>query len=159
MVPGTLKLTWHSTWKWMIGIRLFPLGMAYFQGLLLLVSGSVLWMWIRCNPSIKCFFCLSMLEAKAGLLSDLSILGSHLCRPKWYIYSTFQDPQILKVQMLHHENEGFPQLWTWRVLGESTSFYIFSHSLFVVRWKYICLKPFIQIQFTLHHVVLPSSLI
>ena len=28
----SLKLTWHSTWKWMVGIRSFPFGMAYFQG-------------------------------------------------------------------------------------------------------------------------------
>ena len=38
---ASLKLT-VCTWKWMVGIRLFPVGMAYFQVLLLLVSGSVI---------------------------------------------------------------------------------------------------------------------
>ncbi len=36
-----LKLTAsQSTWKWMVGIQAFPFGMAYFQNLWLLVSGS-----------------------------------------------------------------------------------------------------------------------
>ena len=43
-VPS-LKLT-ARPWKWMVGIRSFPFGMAYFQGLWLLVSG-----WVT-----SCFF-------------------------------------------------------------------------------------------------------
>ena len=38
-VIPSLKLTAFRTWKWMVGIRSFPFGMAYFQGFLLLVSG------------------------------------------------------------------------------------------------------------------------
>ena len=63
--PKVPKIQWkksrkftlpETTWKWMVGIRLFPLGLAYIQGLLLLVSGSVsklvegcyLWVtWLR----------------------------------------------------------------------------------------------------------------
>jgi len=37
------------SWKWMVGIRSFPFGMAYFQGRLLLVSGSV---FMLMSPSI-----------------------------------------------------------------------------------------------------------
>ena len=41
----SLKLT-ARTWKWMVGIRSFPFGMAYFQGLLMLVLGSVRVGWL-----------------------------------------------------------------------------------------------------------------
>ncbi len=41
-VPGTLPETnIFAPEKWMVGVRSFPFGMAYFQVLLLLCAGSV----------------------------------------------------------------------------------------------------------------------
>ena len=46
----SLKLTWHSPWKWMVGRRSFPIGVpAYFQGLCRLCSFQGVFFLMRCG--------------------------------------------------------------------------------------------------------------
>ena len=54
----------HSPWKWMVGIRSFPFGKAYFQGRLLLVLGRVSkGSLLRCvDPSRRSLLCFGILE-------------------------------------------------------------------------------------------------
>ena len=92
----------HGTWKWMVGIRSFPFwGPAYFQGLLLLVLGSVF-------PTFRLNWCSFTRISGRTIQPDISaylFLGVRMRGWRWYSWPTG----------CHNPTKSWgSQVWWWR---------------------------------------------